>query len=546
MALSVPKAPGFSQMLKEGTKHFSGLEEAVLRNIEACCELSNTLKTAYGPKGLNKMIINHLEKLFVTSDAATIIKEMEVQHPTARMVIQASQMMEHEVGDGTNFVILFAGSLLGNAEDLIRLGLKPTEIIDGYEMAALKVLDEILPKLVVHEVKDIKNLSEVSKAIRSSIMSKQYGNEDFLSSLIAKACISVATKDQTFNVDNIRICKILGSGVEKSQVVQGMVFKKAVEADITSAESAKIVVYTGPVDTQATETKGTVLIKTADELKNFSRGEENLLESQIKAIADSGAKVVVSGGKFGDLALHYCNKYNLLAVRLHSKFDIRRLCKTVNATPLPKLTAPTKEELGFCDKVFIDEIGGTDVVIFEQNSKESRVSTIVIRGSTDNIMDDIERAIDDGVNTFKALTRDGRLVAGGGANEIELAREIALLAETLPGLEQYSVGKFAEALQSLPVALADNAGIKSTEIISLLLAEHQNGKTTAAIDIESEVAAVVDAIETNIYDLYLTKYWAIKYATNVANTILQVDQIICSKPAGGPKPPKQGGDWDRD
>ncbi|CAG2109287.1 unnamed protein product [Medioppia subpectinata] len=315
---------------------------------------------------------------------------------------------------------------------------------------------------------------------------------------------------------------------------------------MTLAEAAKVVVYTCPVDTQATETKGTVLIKSADELMNFSRGEESLLESQIKGIADSGAKVVVSGGKFGDLALHYCNKYKLLAVRLMSKFDIRRLAKTVNATPLGKLIAPTREELGFCDKVFIDEIGGTNVVVFEQKAKESRVATIVIRGSTDNIMDDIERAIDDGVNTFKALTRDGRLVAGGGAVEIAMARRIALYAETLPGLEQYSVGKFADSLQSLPVALADNAGIKSTDMISLLQTAHQNDKSTTAINIDSDVAAVVDAIEANIYDLYLTKYWGIKYATDVANTILQVDQIICSKPAGGPKPPKQGGDWDKD
>lgn len=305
-------------------------------------------------------------------------------------------------------------------------------------------------------------------------------------------------------------------------------------------------VYTCPIDTQTTETKGTVLIKSADELMNFSRGEENLLESQIKAIADSGAKVIVSGGKFGDMALHYCNKYNLLAVRLMSKFEVRRLCKTVNATPLPKLTAPKKEELGFCDKVYIDEVGGTGVVIFEQQSKESRISTIIIRGSTDNTMDDIERAIDDGVNTFKALTRDGRLLAGAGASEIEIAQQIALFAETLPGLEQYSVGKFAEALQSLPVALADNAGIKSTEMMSLLLASHQEGNSTSGVDIESNTASLVDAIKANIYDLYLTKYWGIKYATNVANTILQVDQIICSKPAGGPKPPKQGGDWDQD
>lgn len=303
-------------------------------------------------------------------------------------------------------------------------------------------------------------------------------------------------------------------------------------------------VYTCPVDIAMTETKGTVLIKSAEELKSFTRGEENTLEGQIKAIAESGAKVIVAGGKFGDLALHYCNKYQLLAVRVMSKFDVRRVCRAVNATVLPKLTPPSPEELGFCDKVYIDEIGDTSVVIFKQNSVESRIATIVIRGSTDNLMDDVERAIDDGVNTYKALTKDGRLVAGAGAIEIEIARQIASYGETLPGLEQYAVGKFAEALQSLPVALADNAGVKSTDAITLLLAAHQEGQKYACLNIDSDVPNLINAAEANIFDLYLAKYWGIKYATNVACTILQIDQIICAKPAGGPKPPKQSGAWD--
>lgn len=319
-----------------------------------------------------------------------------------------------------------------------------------------------------------------------------------------------------------------------------------VEGDVTSAKNAKVVVYTCPVDIQATETKGTVLIKSAEELVNFSKGEENVLEAQIKAIADSGAKIIVSGGKYGDLALHYINKYKLMAVRLQSKFDLRRLCKTVNATPLTKLMAPTSEELGYCDSAFINEIGGTSVVIFEQDSKATNISTIVIRGSTDNIMDDIERAINDGVNTFKGLCRDGRLVAGAGACEVEIAREVSDYAETLPGLEQYAVGQFAEALQSLPVIIAQNGGINQQGILSLLLSSHQEGQKNSGVDIESDEANVLDAVQSSIYDLYLSKYWGIKYSVNVACTILSVDQIICAKPAGGPKPPKQGGDWDQD
>lgn len=186
---------------------------------------------------------------------------------------------------------------------------------------------------------DVRNEEQVKKGIRTTIMSKQYGNEDILASLVSQACISILPEQTTFNVDNVRVCKVLGSGLDSSQVVQGMVFKRQVEGDVTKKTNAKIAVYMGAVDVIQTETKGTVLIKTADELMQFSRGEESLLENQIKAIADSGATVVVAGGKFGDVALHYMNKYDLMAVRVPSKFDLRRLCKTVGATSLSKLVS---------------------------------------------------------------------------------------------------------------------------------------------------------------------------------------------------------------
>lgn len=531
-------------MLKDGARHFHGLEEAVFRNIEACIQLTRTVRSAYGPRGMNKMIINHLEKLFVTSDAATIIRELEVQHPAAKMIVLASQMQEQEVGDGTNFVIILAGALLEHAEELIRMGLTPVEVAEGYEMAGQKILD-LLPTLTCGKIKDYKNVDEVARGIRAAVMSKQFGNEDFLAQLIAKACISILPEKSSFNVDNVRVCKILGAGVYKSEVVQGMVFKRQIESNVTKATSAKVAVYTCPIDSVQTETKGTVLINTAEELMNFSRGEETLLEKQIKAIADVGVSVVVAGGKIGDMALHYLNKYGLMGVRLMSKFDVRRLCRTVGATALPKMTAPTAEEAGSCDLVYVDEIGETPVVVFKQESKESRISTIVVRGSTDNLMDDIERAIDDGVNTFKAITRDGRLLPGAGAIEIELAKEITSYGETLPGIEQYPTKKLAEVLEALPKALADNAGIESTELISKLHAAHHEGKKNVGLDIETENNSVKDAVAAGITDLYLTKYWGIKYALNAACTILRVDEIIMAKPAGGPKP-KSGGGGDMD
>jgi T-complex protein 1 subunit theta len=536
-------------MMKDGSKFFSGVEEAVIRNIDACKEFSGTVATAFGPNGMNKMVINHLEKLFVTNDAATIIRELEVEHPAAKMMILGSQMMEQEVGDGTNFVIILAGALLKEAEDLVRMGLKPTEVAEGYEIACRKAL-EVLESCACHEIKDAKNNDEVLKAVRTAVMSKQYGNEDFLADLIVKACTAIVPVAQTsFNVDNVRVTKILGSGLMASEVVSGMVFKRSVESNVTKVEKCKVAVYTCPIDSTQTETKGTVLIKSAQELTDFSKGEEDLLEKQIKDIVDSGAKVVVSGGKIGDLALHYLNKYGLMAVRLTSKWDVRRLCRAVNATPLPKLTPPTAEELGYADLVRVDELGDTSVVIFKMDAAESNIATVVVRGATENYMDDIERAIDDGVNTYKGICRDGRLVAGAGALEMELAKEVTAYGEKLEGLEQYAVQRFATALHVVPKMLAENTGVKANVVIAELAAAHAEGKAHAGFDIESDSASTlkedgtkhtINAVENQVFDLMVAKYWGLKYATDAAATILRVDQIIMAKRAGGPKPRGQG------
>lgn len=540
MASAIPRQ-GLMSMMKEGTKTYRGVEESVLRNIEACSDLAMTVKSAYGPRGMNKMVINHLQKLFITSDAATILNQLEVEHPAAKMLIFASQMQEQEVGDGTNAVIILASALLEHAEELIRMGLSPTEIADGYDVAAKKAL-EFLDKITCGSVDDLRDKASVKRAIKAAIGSKQYGDEDFIADLVTEACIKVVPKgEKYFNVDNVRICKILGAGVQSSKVMLGMVFKKGVEGSIRKMEKANVAVFSCPFDLTQTETKGTVLINSAKELLNFGKGEEEVVQAQVKLLHDAGVNVVVSGGKFGDLYLHYLNQYQMMGVRLTSKFDVRRLCKSIGATPLPKISTPNPEDVGHCDHVFLDEVGETEVVVFKIDNELGRISTILVRGSSDNLMDDIERAIDDGVNSFKALTRDTRLVPGAGACEIELARRIESYGEVCPGLEQYAIQKFGLALESLAKQLADNAGLKTTEILSKLYAEHQAGKPNVGLDIDVEGGAVKDAVEAGLFDLYLTKYWAIKLAANAASTVLRVDHIIMAKPAGGPKPRKPQG-----
>ncbi|RAL44559.1 hypothetical protein DM860_003318 [Cuscuta australis] len=538
---------GIQSMLKEGHKHLSGLDEAVLKNIGACKELSAITRTSLGPNGMNKMVINHLDKLFITNDAATIVNELEIQHPAAKILVLAGKAQQEEIGDGANLTVSFAGELLQNAEELIRMGLHPSEIIIGYNKAineTIRVLEELVEG--GSENMDVRNKEEVVSRMKAAVASKQFGQEDILCPLIAEACIQVCPKNQAnFNVDNVRVAKLLGGGLHNSAIVRGMVLKNDAVGSIKRMEKAKVAVFVGGVDTTATETKGTVLIHNADQLENYAKTEESKVEELIKAVADSGAKVIVSGGAIGEMALHFCERYKLMVLKISSKFELRRFCRTTGAVGLLKLSQPNADDLGYVDSVSVEEIGGIRVTIVKNEEGGNSVSTVVLRGSTDSILDDLERAVDDGVNTYKAMCRDSRIVPGAAATEIELARRLKEFSFKETGLDQYAIAKFAESFEMVPKTLAENAGLNAMEIISSLYAEHASGNTKVGISLEE--GACKDVTALNIWDLYITKFFALKYAADAVCTVLRVDQIIMAKPAGGPRRGAQpGGGMDED
>ena len=530
---------------QEGHKHLSGLDEAVIRNIEACKQLSKITRTSLGPNGMNKMVINHLERLFVTSDAAVIVRELEVAHPAARLLVMAAQSQEREMGDGTNLVVSFGGELLGLAEELVREGLHPSEIVEGYEKAAAKAL-EWMGELVVEksDALDARDVDAVAGRIKGTLSSKQHGFEEKLARVVASACVDVLPKNAlNFNVDNVRTTKIPGSSLSDCTVVQGMVIRRGVEGTIRSLKNVKIAVFGCAVDTSTTETKGTVLIKSASELEAYSKGEEAKMEEYIKGIADAGARVVVSGQSFGEMALHFIERYGLMAIKIPSKFELRRLCRATNARGLVKLDRPEADELGFVSSIEVREIGGTQCVVVSQDDHTSRVATVVLRGSTQSAIDDMERAVDDGVNAFKALTKDSRTVPAGGATEIELAHRLAAYGRKQTGLDQYAIQKFAQALEVVPRTLAENAGVNATDCVYNLYAAHANGDVNAGVDITGENTSTDLGATQGIYDVFLVKYWALKYAVDAVCTVLRVDTIIMSKfagaAAGGAPPPGQ-------
>ncbi|KAK5990184.1 putative T-complex protein 1 subunit theta [Cladobotryum mycophilum] len=547
MSLNIPNAPN-AGLFKKGYNNYDSEDGAVLRNIDACRAIASTVQTSLGPYGRNKVVINHLGKMILTSDAATILRELEVVHPAAKLLVMASQQQEAEMGDATNMVIVLAGELLKKAEDLLRMGLKTSDIVIGYEKAQKFALDT-LEELSVDKVGDIQNQGELSKALKTVIGSKQNGNEEFLADLVAEAVLAVLPKNPAnFNVDNVRVVKIMGGGLDQSRVVKGMVFAKEPDGSVKKAKGAKVGVYTCPIDTSQTETKGTVLLKNAKEMMDFTKGEEAQLEKAIKELHDSGLRVVVVGDRVGDLAMHYLNRYGILVIKILSKFELRRICRVVGATPLARLGAPMPDEMGSIDIVETIEIGGDRVTVFRQEDEVTRTATIVLRGATQNHLEDIERAVDDGVNVVKAITKDPRLVPGAGATEIQLSARIQAYGEKTPGLSQYAIKKYGEAFEVIPRTLAESCGLDATEVLSTLYAAHHKAESNdTGVDVENEDGSgSLDATEAGIVDLMASKHWAIKLATEAARTVLSVDQIIVARQAGGPKPPAPNPNWDED
>ncbi|KAI0431486.1 T-complex protein 1 subunit theta [Xylaria sp. FL1042] len=547
MSLNIPNAPN-AGLFKQGYNNYDSEDGAVLRNIDACRAISSTVQTSLGPYGRNKIVINHLQKMILTSDAATILKELDVVHPAAKLLVMASQQQEAEMGDATNLVIILAGELLKKAEELLRMGLKTADIVTGYERAQTFAL-EALEDLAVDKVEDIRNQEEVSKAIRTVVASKQNGNEEVLADLVSEAVLAVMPKNPVnFNVDNVRVVKIMGGSLEQSRVVKGMVFPKEPDGSIKKAKKARVGVFSCPIDISQTETKGTVLLHNAKEMMEFSKGEEEQLETAIKELHDAGIRVVIAGSTVGELALHYLNRYDILVIKILSKFELRRICRVVGATPLARLGAPMPEETGSVDVVETLEIGGDRVTVFRQENEVTRTATLVLRGATQNFLDDVERAVDDGVNVVKAITRDPRLVPGAGATELQLVGRIQAFGEKTPGLPQYSIRKYGEAFEVIPRTIAESAGLDATEVLSkLYTAHHKKDDWTTGVDIENEDSTgTLDAKKEGILDLMVSKSWAIKLATEAARTVLSVDQIIVSRQAGGPKPPGPNPNWDED
>ena len=509
-----------------------------MRNIEAVNDMASMTRTSLGPNGMNKYIINMHDKLFLTKDTSVMAKELEVNHPAVNILIEASKSQDQEVGDGTNFVITFGGELLNLAGELINNGVHLSDITLGYEKGFNKAL-EVIDKAPQYKIEDISKIEEATKIIKPVIGSKMvHGQEGFLAPIVAQACINVLPSDRSkFNVDNVRVSKILGGTLMKTETMKGLVIVRNVEGSITKCEKCNVAVYNCPLETQGAETSDQIVFKTADELLNYTKSEEDNMEKIIKNIVDSGVKCVIVGGGISNMAIHYLDKYGILAFRVMSKFELRRIASACGASLLVRLGPPTKEEMGYADEIKVTEISSEKCIVLTRDNENNKLSTIILRGTTNDMLDNMERVIADGVNAYRDACKNNIYVAGAGAIEMHLCNEIKSFGKTITTLDQYGIEKFGEAFEVVPRTLLENSGYNVNEVLATLRSKN-NSDPNMGINIKN--GEIEDTMKLGILDHLETKKWAIKHAVNSVLTILKVDQVIVAKPAGGPsfkKPP---------
>lgn len=521
-------------LFKEDTRHLEG-NDVPFKNIAAVQELSSILRTCMGPNGMGKLVVTHLGKTVISRSTGAVLANLEVEHPVAKLIVMASENQAAETGDHSTIVIALAGEILENIKNLLEMKLSIKDIIQGLEMAQKKAL-ELMPALVCHTIPSLSDEKEVIKVMLPVVGSKTNGFEQVLTPLIAKACIDILPQDPTkFNVENIRVAKILGGAVQDSCTVKGFLLARDTEGSVKHIQSPKIAVFGCAIDKDEGETKGTIVLHNAAELQSYTLGEEMRMKNIIDEIASSGANVIATGQTYSEYALHYIEQHRMMAIKIPSKFELRRFCLAVGATALVRLGAPTQEELGHCHEIGIDEIGETRCIIVQHlpNDSINKISSIVIRGGTQAALDELERVIIDAVNLYKVMTKEPRFFPGGGAFEMQLSQLLHVYGKSIPGLHQYAIGAVAEALTVIPKTLAENAGLNFNDTLSQLRVAHAQGRKTMGVNVEG---GILDMAQGFILDNVLVKEWAIKYAIEAVITAMQVDQIIMAKPSGGPKP----------
>ena len=508
--------------------------DAQRTNILAARIIAEAVKTTLGPRGMDKMLVDSIGDVVVTNDGVTILKEMDIEHPAAKMVVEIAKTQEDEVGDGTTTAVVIAGELLKRAEDLLEQDVHPTIIASGYRLAAEKA-KEILTNISKEISKDDEEL--LIKVATTSMTGKGAEKaKDYLSELIVKAVETIAEEENgkvTIDVDNIKIEKKEGGGIENTELIQGVVIdKERVHPGMpTKVNNAKIALLNAPLEIEKTEFDAEIRITEPSQLQAFINEEERMIKTMVGQIKASGATVLFCQKGIDDLAQHYLAKGGILAVRRVKKSDVEKLSRATGATIVTNLEDISEKDLGYAGIVEETKIGN-DEMVFVRECKEPKAVTILVRGGTEHIVDEVERALEDCLGVVPAAMKDGKIVAGGGAPEIETAKELRDYAKSVGGREQLAIEAFADALEVIPKALAENAGLDPIDTLVDLRSKHE-GKDGEVYGLDVYSGKATDMFREGIVEPLRVKTQAIDSASEVAVMILRIDDVIAAKNLGG-------------
>jgi len=528
-------------VLREGSNRSRG-REAQHGNITAAKIVAESIRSALGPKGMEKMLVDSFGDVTITSDGRTILDEMDIQHPAAKMMVEVAKAQDNEAGDGTTSAVVIAGELLNKAEELIDKNIHPTIIIDGYKKAAEKAL-ETLEKIAIPV--DLKKQDYLKKAAITSMASKIVAEyKEYLADIAVKAMLEVAEKeDGTYKVDveDVKVEKKTGESLGDTSLIKGIVLdKEIVHSGMPKrVEKAKIALLDASLENEKTEYDAKINIETPDQIEAFLDQEEAMLKDMVNKIVAAGANVIICQKGIDDMVQHFLARQGIVAIRRAKKSDVEKLAKATGARIVTKLDDIKSADLGYAALVEERRIGD-DKMTFIEGCKHPKAVTLLIRGGTNRITAEAERSIHDALCVIRDILEEPKVVAGGSAPELEMASALKKYAETLPGREQLAVRIFAEALEAVAITLTENAGLDPIDILSELRSRHEKGETWAGIEVLE--GKVQDMAKKGVFEPITVKKQIIKSATEAASMILKIDDVIAAgKMKAPPMPPGGGG-----
>ena len=540
MSTNVPAGGVPVLILKEGSSRTRG-RDAQHSNIMAARTIAETIKSALGPKGMDKMLVDSFGDVTITSDGRTILDEMDIQHPAAKMMVEVAKTQDNEAGDGTTTAVVISGELLNKAEELIAKNVHPIIIIDGYKKASEKAL-AVLEQMAIPV--NLNSQEHLKKTAMTSMASKLVAeHREYLADLAVKAILQVAEKENSkykADVDDVKVEKKPGKSVRETKLINGIVLdKEIVHSGMPKrVENAKIALLDCPLEIEKTEFDAKINIESPEQMDAFLKQEETMLKEMVGKIIATGANVVLCQKGIDDMVQHFLARKKVLAVRRIKKSDMEKLAKATGGKIITNLDDINPVDLGYAELVEERKIGD-DKMTFVEGCKHPHAVTILIRGGTERIVDEAERSLHDALCVVRDIVEEPKVLAGGGAPELEVSRMLKKYAETLPGREQLAVKSFAEALEAVPVTLTENAGLDPIDVLSELRARHEKGEKWAGIEVHS--GKVQEMTAAGVFEPLAVKKQIIKSATEAASMILKIDDVIAAgkmktppTPPGGP------------